>query len=69
MPGASYPDWFVGQYTEHGDDFDARPESPALRAGKAPAPVCRLPDVPPLLREDSRLVARLRLRVTGRRTA
>ena len=66
MPQPSYPDWFAGHYTEYGDDIDNRPENGALFAGKAPAPVSPIPDPPPLLRDTSRLVARLRQRVAGR---
>ncbi len=63
MPAIAYPDWFRAHY---GDDPDSEPESPPLLAGHAPAPVRPLPNPPLLLRDDSRLVQRLRARAAER---
>jgi len=63
MPHIAYPDWFCAHY---GDDPDSEPESRPLLAGRVPAPVRPLPNPPPLLRDDSRLVQRLRARAAER---
>jgi len=63
MPYPAYPDWFRAHY---GEDPDSDPESPPLLAGPPPAPIRALPNPPPLLRDDSRLVERLRTRERNR---